>query len=451
VSEPQPRPVGEAPAAAETGAPLSALPPLRLPRCLLDPAAALPPADVDGLLAVRLRLHEGRLAAIEPCSAAEAAAPLPLALTPLVEPHAHLDKAFSGERHPNREGTLAGALAANLREAQQRDRATVLERAERALEQGWRHGLRAIRSHIDSHGAAGEASWEALAELRRRWAGRVELELVALVPLAHWRTPEGRGLAQRAVAAGGLLGGVLGGPFPLRRADDEDLETLLALAEQHGCGVDLHIDESDGQHGEGVRLLVRRLRHRGGGPPLTCSHAASMGLLPERACQRLAEAMADLGLAVVALPTTNLWLLGRSRGATPRLRAQAPIRQLQAAGVPVAVGGDNVQDPWFPGGDFDPLALLRFAAVASHVVPWQRQGLAPFSRTAAGLLHLGWDGVLRPGGPADLVVLAARSWEELLARDPQRRVLRDGRWLPPPRWEAASPLLAGLGQDRPQP
>ena len=423
------------------------LPPLRLPRCLLDPHADhLPAADVDGLVAVRLQQQGGRIEAILPCGAAEATAPLPLALTPLVEPHAHLDKAYSGASHPNREGTLAGALQANRREAEQRDRETVLERGERALERAWRQGLRAIRSHIDSHGPGAAASWDALTELRRRWAGRVEIELVALVPVAHWGTADGRALAQRVAVAGGLLGGVLGGPFPLGRADDQDLETLLALAERLGCGIDLHIDESDVQHGEGVRLLVRRLRRRGGGPPLTCSHAASMGLLAERHCLRLAEAMAALDLAVVALPTTNLWLLGRTRGSTPRLRAQAPVRQLQAAGVTVAMGGDNVQDPWFPGGDFDPLALLRFAAIASHVVPWQRQGLAPFSRAPAALLGLEWDGVLRPGAPADLVVLAAASWQELLARDPQRRVMRSGCWLPPPAAEAPSPLLAALGE-----
>jgi cytosine deaminase len=425
----------------------SGLPPLRIPRCLLDPSAPLPIADADGLVAVRLRQQEGRLVGIDPCSPAEAAGPLPLALTPLVEPHAHLDKAYTAPPHTNREGTLDGALRANQAEAAGRDRPLVLERAERALERAWRHGLRAIRSHIDSHGAAGAASWEALVELRQRWAGRVELELVALVPVGHWRTAEGRALAQRVGAAGGLLGGVLGAPFPRTPQDGDNLETLLALAEHHGCGVDLHIDESDVQHADGVRLVVRQLRRRGGGPPLTCSHAASMGLLRQGPCQRLAEAMADLALSVVALPTTNLWLLGRRRGATPRLRAQAPIRQLQAAGVQVAVGGDNVQDPWFPGGDFDPVGLLRFTAVASHVVPWQRQGLAPFGSAGAALLGLPWDGVLRLGGPADLVVLGAGSWEELLARDPQRRVLRAGRWLPPPEAEAPSALLAGLGQD----
>jgi len=44
----------------------------------------------------------------------------------------------------------------------------------------------------------------------------------------------------------------------------------------------------------------------------------------------------------------------------------------------------------------------------------------------------------------DVLVLGAGSWPELLARMPQRRVMRGGRWLPPPEAEAPSPLLADL-------
>jgi cytosine deaminase len=110
----------------------------------------------------------------------------------------------------------------------------------------------------------------------------------------------------------------------------------------------------------------------------------------------------------------------------------------------VAVGGDNVQDPWFPGGDFDPIDLLRFALPAAQLEPWRRNGLAPFTTAAARVLGLDWDGVLRPGAPADLVVLGASCWSDLLARPPQRRVLRSGRWLPPPPQQEPSPLLASL-------
>jgi cytosine deaminase len=113
--------------------------------------------------------------------------------------------------------------------------------------------------------------------------------------------------------------------------------------------------------------------------------------------------------------------------------------------VVVAVGGDNVQDAWFPGGDFDPLEVLRFAVVASHLHPWSRQGLSPFSTAAAQLLQLEWDGILRPGSPADLVVLDARNWSDLLARSPQRRVMRGGVWLPKPEREEPAALLRGWG------
>ena len=63
-------------------------------------------------------------------------------------------------------------------------------------------------------------------------------------------------------------------------------------------------------------------------------------------------------------------------------------------------------------------------------------------QTEARLLGLEWDGVLRPGAPADLVVLGVCDWNGLLTRSPQRRVLRQGAWLEPPACEAPSPLRA---------
>lgn len=426
---------------SEAPPPVGLLPPMRLPRALLDPLARLPAADDQGLVAVRLEQAGGRIRAIHGL-APGSAAPLPLALTPLVEPHAHLDKAFSGEAFPNPDGTMAGAMAANGREAATRRADGVRRRGEQALEQAWLYGLRAIRSHIDSLGPWATPSWEALLELRDRWRGRVELQLVALVPVGHWRTPEGEAFAAWVAGHGGLLGGVLGAPFRSTPADRAALLALLRLAERLGCGVDLHVDESDGQPGRGVALVSDLLLRHRLAVPLTCSHASSMALLAEGPCRRLAEAMAAAAVGVVALPTTNLWLLGKHPRRTPSLRPQAPIRQLQEAGVTVAVGGDNVQDPWFPGGDFDPIALLRFSLAASHLVPWRRLGLSPFSTAAARLLGLDWDGVLREGAPADLLVLGASSWGDLLARPPRRRVLRAGRWLEPPPCDEPSPLLA---------
>ncbi len=412
---------------------------LRLPRCLLDPAlAGLAVGEEDGLVPLELGYHQGRITTLRPVAAAPGS--LPLALTPLVEPHAHLDKCFTAEAFPNRSGTVAGALAQNRREAEGRTMELVLARGEQALERAWRHGLRAVRSHVDSGGAGACPSWEALLRLRQRWAGRVELQLVALVPVAYWATGEGEELARWVVGQGGLLGGVLGPPYGHGRGDHDALTALVALAERLGTAVDLHVDEADSQPARGVRSLLAVQRQLRSAVPLTCSHAASLALLGEKRQERLAEQLADAEVAVVALPLTNLWLLGRRAGRTPLLRVQAPIRTLQRSGVTVALGGDNVQDPWYPGGDFDPIELLRLTPLTSHLWPAQRQGLAPLTTAPARLLGLAWDGIVREGAPADLVLLAASSWSEVLARTPQRRVLRAGRWLPPTQQQLPPPL-----------
>jgi cytosine deaminase len=429
---------------------LTRLPPLAIPRGLLDPALAMGEPDGQGLVRVRLTHHGGRVTGLTPHTGAEPAEGLPLALTPLVEAHAHLDKAFTASAHWNGSGTMEGAMAVNRREAEERTAEGVRLRAERALEQGWRYGLRALRSHVDSLGPWSTPCWEVLGQLRREWAGRVDLQLVALVPLRHWLTPEGERQAREVAARGGLLGGVLGPPYRPDGRDGEALRALLALAEREGSGIDLHVDESDQPPPRGLLLLNALLRAERFNVPVTASHASSMGLLEDRALRRLADGLAEAGVGVVALPTTNLWLLDRDPERTPSRRPLAPIRPLQAAGVTVAVGGDNVQDAWFPGGDFDPVELIRLAAMGCQLLPWQRAGLAPLTTAPARLLNLEWDGVLRIGGPADLVVLGASSWPEVLARTPQRRVLRGGAWLPPPLAEAPSPLLRQLGVFAPE-
>ncbi|MFM7636028.1 MAG: cytosine deaminase, partial [Cyanobacteriota bacterium] len=181
----------------------------RVPRSLLDAQGAVGPTpDEDGCLAVALDWAEGRITSIVPLDSDRTAAPLPLVLTPLVEPHAHLDKVFTASAFPNREGTMQAALAANRREWTARTAEQVLERGERALELAWRQGVRAIRSHLDGGGPVARPSWEALRQLQQRWRGRVELQLVLLAPLQFWSTPEGERQARELAATGGWLGGV---------------------------------------------------------------------------------------------------------------------------------------------------------------------------------------------------------------------------------------------------
>ena len=400
-----------------------------IPRGLLELQAQhrVPACTLEGLTPVQIQWCEGVLEGLRPLDA-DQSPPEHVVLPRLVDAHVHLDKAFTWQDHPNLLGTYEEALKANLVEHQSRSTELVLIRGERALQQAFMQGLRAVRSHIDSGGPGAASSWDALELLQRRWQDRVELQLVALAPLPFWTSAEAESMARRLAKCRGLLGGVLD-PSMVGPAVDQSLKALLELADRHGLAVDLHIDEADHAPAQGVKQLLRALTITPVEVPITCSHASSLALLPQAALQRLGERMIRANLQVVALPLTNAWLLERRSDITPLQRPQAPIRQLQRSGVRVAVAGDNVADPWFPAGDFDPLSLMAAAIPLTQLLPWQRLGLAPFTTAAAGVLGLSWDGVLRRGAPADLVAVKGTSWSDVLRGSSSRRVLVQGQWL----------------------
>ncbi len=353
---------------------------------------------------------------------------LDLLLPRLVEPHSHLDKAFTWKESPNLDGTYEGALNANLKEHQDRTIQKVRLRAERGLNVALKNGIRAIRSHIDSFGLIGSNSWHALEELQSEWKSLIDLQLVALVPLEYWNTQNGNHLARKVANENGLLGGVISPPYKNSNLR-EKLFKLFSLANDYGCGVDLHIDESSLEPGGGLRQLICVLDHMKLDIPLTCSHLSSMALIAPNPLRVFAEKLAHYEVNVVALPLTNFWLLGRNKKNTSIKRPIAPINELQKAGVTVAIGGDNVQDPWFPAGNFDPLAVMAASMLITHSAPWSRMGLTTFTTGAARVMGLEWDGTFKIGSSADFVLLEADSWSSAMAKPPSRKVMINGNWI----------------------
>ena len=140
-----------------------------VPRGLLGSGMTFSEAQVtlEGLVAARIAWEEGRIIQIESISLSQGRS-LDLLLPRLVEPHAHIDKAFSWEEFPNLKGTYKGALNTNLREYKERTVEKVIIRAEKSLDIAMRNGLRAIRTHIDSFGLNSEITWERLIDLKKK-------------------------------------------------------------------------------------------------------------------------------------------------------------------------------------------------------------------------------------------------------------------------------------------
>ncbi|GFJ87190.1 hypothetical protein [Phytohabitans rumicis] len=157
---------------------------------------------------------------------------------------------------------------------------------------------------------------------------------------------------------------------------------------------------------------------------VTASHCVSLGVQPDEVQRAVADKVSEAGVAVVALPQTNLFLQGRRQPvATPR--GLTAVHALRRARATVAAGGDNLRDPFHPMGRGDPLEVAALMVTAGHLDTVD--ALATVTAEARTALRLPAVAIA-PGMPADLVALrGANLLDALAAADQQRRVWRAGR------------------------
>jgi cytosine/creatinine deaminase len=338
------------------------------------------------------------------------------------EPHAHLDKALTAARVPNPRGDLAGAVEAWLRHRPSLTREDVAERATRATSMLLANGATAIRSHVDVGSDIGLRSLEALLEVRQALRGQVTLQLVAMVsvPLTGPLGADHRALLRAAMERGA---DVVGGCPALDPDPAGCLEVCLEVAAACGRPVDLHTDETLDPAVLHLPRFAELVAGRGFAHGATASHCVSLGVQPPEVATKVAEQVAAAGMSVVCLPQTNLFLQGRGLTAAPR--GLTALRELLAAGVTVAAGGDNLQDPFNALGRGDPLETASLLVAAGHLTPRQAWvAVSAGARAAMGLPAVR----VEAGAPAELLAVRAASLEEAVAgASSDRLVLHRGR------------------------
>lgn len=341
-----------------------------------------------------------------------------LILPAFAEPHAHLDKAFLAERVTNPTGDLMGAITAMQEASSTFTPADIVERAERAARRLVSNGVSVIRTHADTTSDQGLRSVEALVEVRERLHGLVEIQIVALT---GWPITGRAGADNRALLAGALAAGAdLVGGCPHLDDDPAGANTvLLDIATSAGVGVDLHTDETLDPAMLSLENLAQQVIARGFEFPVTASHCVSLGVQDVEVQRRVAATVAEAGIGVVALPQTNLFLQGRDHPqAMPR--AVTAVAALQKAGVDVAAGGDNLQDPFNPLGRADPLETAGLMIATTHLLP---QAALDTVTSVAHRVVGSSGGELQVGAVADLVAIPATTVREAIAFGPPARLV----------------------------
>ncbi len=390
----------------------------------------LPPGNTatDGLTLVDLHIENGKLAAIRPAGeGAPAGVDLGQRIVwpSAVDCHTHIDKGQVWPRSPNPDGSFAGALeasAADFAGFQTDD--DLRARAGFSLASAYAHGTALLRTHVDATPETLDRRFAILTEMAQDWAGRVELQLCPF----SGRLEDPDWLAQLARTAKPTEARTLSFFVQAGPALDSDLDRAVACAADHDLNLDFHADETLDPASDCLDAIARALlRHRFERPVLV-GHCCALSVQDRDMRDRTLDRVARTGIGIVALPLCNMYLQDRQRHGSPRQRGIAPLKEIRARGIPVAIASDNTRDAFYAYGDLDVPELFRDALRMMQLDHPVGQWPAAVLNDAASLIGASDRGRLRVGGPADLILFSARNWSEFAAR-PQhdRTVLRAGR------------------------
>lgn len=370
-------------------------------------------------------LAEGRYVDLDACSQTAGTRVIDakgkLAIPGFVEPHIHLDKALISEDvRVNKSGTLDEAIEIIWDRKRAYTVEDIVARAGRVLRSAAANGVTRIRSHVDVDTIGGLRPLEGVIETRRRYAGLLDIQIVAFPQEGILKNPGAESLMRKAMEMGA---DVVGG-MPFNEASPEDsrkhIQIAFDIAQEYDADIDMHVDETDDPRARTLETLAQEAIARNWHGRVTAGHTCALAAYPDEYAERVLSLVKDAGINMIMNPATNLMLQGRL-DKQPKRRGITRVKELLAAGVNVSFGQDCVKDTFYPFGRADSLEVALIAAHAAHMSqPGEiDQVFAMCTQNAAKLLRLK-DYGMSPGCLGDLVLLDAETPAEAITAQPDR-------------------------------
>ena len=187
------------------------------------------------------------------------------------------------------------------------------------------------------------------------------------------------------------------GIFGLWGADDAAQYVALGLhALQHRGQEAAGIVTYDGKHYHAHRAMghvagnfdrddiIHKLAGR-----VAIGHVTKLSLVPLDRFAAIARRLADAGVAVTVLPSTDLYLMGRQQRHSV-VRGVLPAHELLRAGVNCSLSTNNLLNPFTPFGDASLVRMANLYANVCHVGAAHdlRECMAMITGRSARLLRL---------------------------------------------------------------
>ncbi|MEM6848063.1 MAG: amidohydrolase family protein [Pseudomonadota bacterium] len=329
-----------------------------------------------------------------------------LVLPGFVETHIHLDKSCILDRCsmsgglPEAIGEVAGLKAAFTEE-------DVAERAGRTLRKAVTNGTMRMRTHVEVDPVIGLRGYHGVKEAIRNWAWAIDVSVCVFPQEGLINNPGTDELMVAALEDGARAVGAA----PYTDSDPHgQIDRVFELAREYDVDIDMHLDFGENADELDVDYVCRKADAMGWGGRVTVGHVTKFAQMPASRLAVLARRLADAGVAVTVLPSTDLFLMHRSHTCDLSVpRGVTPIHLMTDAGVNCSLATNNVLNPFTPFGDCSQIRMANLYANISQV--GARTAMADcldmVSERAARVMNLDDYGVA-VGNPADLVVINSR-------------------------------------------
>jgi cytosine deaminase len=280
----------------------------------------------------------------------------------------------------------------------------VHERAARTLEKCIVNGATHVRTQLEVDPVVGLRSLDGILPLIEEYRFALDLEICVYPQEGLLNNPGTERLMRQALERGAVVVGA----DPLTDTDPHgQIRQVFEIARDHDVPIDMHIDWGADPSDLELDLVCRLTEDYGWGGRVAVGHVTRLSAAPPQRLEAAARRLAEAGVAVTVLPTTELYLMGRERD-HDIVRGIAPAHRLLAHGVNCALSSNNIQNPFTPYGD---CSLVRVANLYANVAQVSSRDdlvecFAMITTRPARLMGIEGYG-LAVGNTADLVVLDA--------------------------------------------
>lgn len=365
---------------------------------------------------VDIGIDGGRVAAIEPRLEAEGEAldvGGRLVSPGFVETHIHLDKSCILDRCKAERGDLEEAIGEVAKVKKAFTPEDVYERAKRTLEKCILNGTTHMRTQLEVDPGIGLRGLEGVRPLLDEYRWAIDIEICIFPQEGLLNNPGTDELMVQALRDGG---GRVVGAAPYTDSDARgQIERVFEMAREFDIDIDMHLDFGAGAEDLDLVYVCELTEKYGRGGRVAIGHVTKLSTAPPARLEQATRRLADAGVALTVLPSTDLYLMGRDMEHSV-MRGVTAAHRLLHGGVNCSLSTNNVLNPFTPFGD---CSLIRMANLYANVCQVGSRGdtaacFDMITTRSARLMNVP-DYGLAPGCSADLVVLDASSREQAVA------------------------------------